>query len=197
MKHLERLTAAILRKAEASGKAAGWYELCRRGYLPAEITLYAEPTILNSDVVHRVREHAEANDLPIPVSCVRREKGRSAPPEDWRAAFRATVMRTGLVLSLTQAMLEYLCATADGVRWDRALQMGSSLAKPCNAMATAGSLEKRGLIKRRNLGGDSLDSNESYHELTEAGEAVVLLLKSVGVFVEADIAIERRAAKSS
>ncbi|HEY9013440.1 MAG TPA: hypothetical protein VIM84_00030 [Gemmatimonadales bacterium] len=195
MKQLPRLTAERLHRAEAKGKTRGWYELCRSGYLPAEISLYAEPVITAGDIVTAVRNYAEARELPVPVSCARkRTRGVAAPPEDWRAAFRATVMRTGLVLNLTQPMLEYLCATADGVMWDRWGQNGSSLARPNNTITTAASLEKRGLIRRK-PGSEVMrrdNFEESYHELTEAGECVVGLLRSVGVFVESDHAIARK-----
>lgn len=194
---LERLTAAMLHRAESKGKAAGWYDLCRDGYLPAEIAVFADPVVFANDVVQAVRSWADRNDKPV-VSCApKRHRSYKAPPEDWRAAFRSSVMRTGMILSLSQPMLEYLCAVADNVVWDRQLQGGSTLAHPCNSIATAASLEKRGLIRRRpdyNVE-DAAQHRESHCELTEAGRTVVELLKSVGVFIEADAAIERRLGK--
>lgn len=116
--------------------------------------------------------------------------------EDWQSAFHGSVMRTGLLLSLSQAMLEYLCAVADGVLWDRFGH--SALARPDNFLASSRSLEKRGLIRRRPLRKviDPLAQIglENHWELTPAGEAVVALLKAVGIFIEADRATERKAA---
>jgi len=194
---LERLTADGLRRAEerAKGKSAGWYELCRRGYLPAEIAVHADPLVFATDVSQRVRQYAERYQLAVPVSCAtKRVHSVRAAPEDWRAAFRSTVMRTGMCLALTQPMLEFLCATADGVVWDRGIHGATSLAKPDNFIVTGAALEKRGLIRRRPpaRSTDDDDIRASVWETTEAGEAVVALLKSVGVFVEADAAIEKR-----
>lgn len=195
MKELKRLTEAIVRRAEQGGKDKGWYELCRQGYLPVEIALYSDPVAWHSDIVYRVRNYAIRHDLPVPVSCVaKRERTRKAPPEDWRAAFRSTVMRTGLCLHLTQPMLEYLCSVADDVLWDRF--QASSLARPNNTFTTA-CLEKRGLIQRKppehfEARRKSQDAREdAYDVLTEAGEAVVQLLRVVGVFVPADRAIKK------
>ncbi len=194
MSDLSRLTTAALRKAEASGKAQGWYDLCRRGYLPAEIATFAEPVVFANDVVQRVRQFARGKNLAVPVSCAPKQarSEQRAAPEDWRAAFRSTVMRTGMCLSLSQPMLEYLCAVADGVTWDRSAICGSTLATPCNSLATSGSLEKRGLIRRKPPS-PRAEVGTAHEELTEAGEAVIALLKSVGIFIEADRAIEKKA----
>lgn len=196
---LERLTPALLKRAEQKGKAAGWHALLLRGYLPDEIAMYADPILQRSDIIHRVRQFALSNDLPVPVSCAsKRENRRHASPADWRAAFRQNVMHTGTVLSLTQPMLEFLYATADGVFWDRQAICGSTQAKPCCSIITHASLEKRGLICRRPdyvFNRDIEYTSDSPYMLTEAGEAVIALLKSVGVFVEADAAIAKKAGK--
>lgn len=191
---LERLTPSLLRKAEQKGKAAGWHALQLKGYLPDEIALHADPLILRNDVIQRVRQHAVSHSLPVPVSCApKRPSSGYVSPGDWRAAFQSSVMRTGMVLSLTQPMLEFLCATADGVYWDRQKIGGSSAAKPCCSIITGHCLEKRGLVCRRpDFSFDREDSDRSPFMLTEAGEAVIALLKSVGVFVEADAAIRKK-----
>ncbi len=119
---------------------------------------------------------------------------------DWRAAFQGHAMRSSFCLALTQPMLEFLCATADGVHWDRRLyyrQWGN--AKPDNWIASGRSLENRGLIERLSSGdiGVLPKGLEEHHlhahwRLTPAGEAVVALLKVSGIFVEQDAAIEKR-----
>ena len=114
--------------------------------------------------------------------------------EDWQRAFHGNVMRTGMVLALTQPMLEYLCAVADGVLWDRF--GASALGRPDNFLASSRSLEKRGLIVRKRpvkITDGYVPGNENHWMRTPAGEAVVSLLKAVGVFVEADRAIEKKA----
>ena len=195
-KPLPRLTPSLLKSYEKSGKSHAWYTLCCQGYLPAEISLHSEPFMTAHDVTHAVRSYCQREgDIPVPLSCAykRDQRNRPAPPADWRAAFRSTVMRTGMCLSLTQPMLEFLCAVADGVYWDRGLQCSSSLAKPCNSIVTGASLEKRGLIRRKSDAEiKSRQDYDSHHTLTEAGEAVVGLLKVVGVFIEADEATRRK-----
>lgn len=203
---LERLTESTVRSAEAIGKHAGWYSLCYQGYLPAEVAMFNEQCMSASDIAVAVRAHAERRELPIPSTCaIKRQRVRPEPPSDWRSAFRDTVMRTGMVLSLTQPMLQFLCAVADGVRWDRGAG-NSTIARPDNWIASEVSLTKRGLIRRRQSNwqqelreASTLDAQaqedfmrRSNCELTEAGEAVVALLKCTGVFVESDAAIERR-----
>jgi hypothetical protein len=193
---IPRLTEDVVRRAESAdgSKVAGWFALCSKGYLPAEIAVFSEKAWA-SDVRTRVRQYAEDKQLPIPASCARtREPREHKPVADWREAFRATVMRTGLNLALTQPMLEHLCATADGVMWDR---FGtSSLGRPDNWLATEQSLTKRGLIRRRvDLRSPSHGTGDSVCELTEAGTAVIALLKCTGIFVEADRSIERQGGK--
>jgi len=190
--NLPRLTDGAVRRAEAAGKAAGWHALCSKGYLPAEIAVFTDHSAHASDIRGIVRSHAEKHGLPIPASCARsREPREHKPVGDWREAFRNTVMRTGMHLSLTQPMLEFICATADGVQWDR---MGAStLGRPDGFLVTAASLEKRGLVRRRvSSKTDDTICGAAFHELTDAGKCVVELLKSTGVFTEADLAIEKR-----
>ncbi len=122
-------------------------------------------------------------------------------PPDWRSAFQGHAMRTSFCLALSQPMLEFLCATADGVHWDRRLysrQWGA--AKPDNWLASGGSLEKRGLIERLTrvqIESSGSDFTVSHYKLTPAGSAVVELLKVAGIFIEADSAIEKRAGRTS
>jgi hypothetical protein len=188
---LDRLTESAVRRAESDGKAAGWHALCSAGYLPAEIAVFSSYA---ADIRTVVRAHAEKHGLAIPASCARsREPREQRPVLDWREAFRATVLRTGLQLNLSQPMLQYLCATADAVMWDRFGQ--NLLGAPDNWIATEQSLTKRGLIQR--LPPKAIEVRGrmgAVCELTEAGKCVVALLKSVGVFVEADQAIEKRVA---
>lgn len=191
---LPRLTRTLLIRAESKGKAIGWYNLLIKGYLAEEISLYAEPTSLPNDIIHTVRTYSQRHNLPTPVQCSpKREFTRRSAPEDWRAAFRSSVMKTGMVLSLTQPMLEYLCAVADNVEWDRNNVRGSSAAQPCNSIATSSSLEKRGLIRRKS-DRDMIQKKlgDSFYALTDAGSHVIELLKSVEVFIESDNAIERK-----
>lgn len=192
---LERLTEALVTKAESGGKTAGWHSLCSLGYLPAEIAVFASHAFAN-DIRQAVRNYAERNELPVPASCARSNNPREARAVlDWREAFRGHVMRTGMNLSLTQPMLEFLCATADGVQWDRSGR--STLGRPDHFIVSAASLEKRGLIKRREgRKGDENSIGTAFHELTEAGQCVVELLKVTGVFAEADLAIEKRVSGS-
>lgn len=186
---MERLTQVILKRHERGGKSKAWYNLCMKGYLPSEIAIHAEPTIFAPDVAHRVRSYARTHDKPVPAVCAPKQRRTVQHVEDWRAAFQATVMRTGMVLSLTQPMIEFLCATADGVRWDRAFEGGN--ARQSNWLATGAALEKRGLIRHTGKA-DTGRIEDAFWSLTPAGQCVVDLLKEVGVFVEADAAITRR-----
>ena len=109
-------------------------------------------------------------------------------------------MRSSFCLALTQPMLEFLCATADGVKWDRTLyykQYGA--AKPDSFIASSHALEKRGLIvwlpreqRPSVLDGEGNLQYLSNCRLTPAGAALVDLLKVTGIFVEADAAIGKR-----
>lgn len=203
MASLPRLTEAIVKRTcdRAGGKTAGWHALCSKGYLPAEIAIFDDAVVTGSDVRTRVREWAEKNELPIPASCARRREPKERHQvEDWREAFHRYCMRTGMVLHLTQPMIEYLCATAGGVIWDRRYHHGN--VRPDNTLATAASLVKRGLIqyraRLRDAGKDAyklLGHDDTIHELTDAGKCIVELLKVTGVFVDADAALRRAAEK--
>ena len=122
---------------------------------------------------------------------------------DWRDAFKSSSLRCGFHLGLTRAMCEYVSAVADGVQWDRTV-FGSCSVQPDNFMATARALAKRGLIQRKTQ--EEIDARRqeraqtsfelwswNAYVLTPAGERVVDLLKMAGLFVEADIAIEKKA----
>ncbi len=107
-------------------------------------------------------------------------------------------MKTSFVLTLSKSMLEYLCATADDVRWDRGIYTHGS-GMPENFIATQASLAKRGLIQRKDQ--TEIDTHkydgDRHHEwalyiLTPAGEKVVQLLKLAGMFVEADAALTKK-----
>jgi len=176
---LERLTQKIVDRAERQGKVAGWYELCRAGYSPEEIHLYSPSAWPHAEVRFKVREHARRHGLPVPVGVAdKRVRVQKKPHiDDPRAAFRSTVMRTGLALVLTQPMLEELCAIASNVRSDRAIyfrELGG--ASPYNFIGTRAALQKRGL-----LGNDG--------KLTTIGDALIALLKDAGVFKEPDEAM--------
>lgn len=119
-------------------------------------------------------------------------------PPDWKMAFQGSAMKTSFCLALTQPMLEFLCATAEGVHWDRRLYSRQyGIARPDNWLASSGSLEKRGLVERlTRLEIDRTctsvhDFTTSHYRLTPAGEAVVGLLKVTGIFITSDTAIER------
>lgn len=129
------------------------------------------------------------------------EKAVHAAPA-WRDAFRAASLRTGFSVHMTQPMLEFLAAVADGVEWDRGRY-------PCgpgreNFIATAAALVKRGLIAARTgpklaaYRADVKANPDGYHyrnqwALTPAGECVVRLVKLAGLYVEADAALEKKA----
>lgn len=126
-------------------------------------------------------------------------------PPDWRLSFQRQAMRSSFCLSLSQPMLEFLCATADGVHWDRRLYHAQwGIAKPDNWLASSEALIKRGLVER--LTRVELDAHASvvgmvqhmatsHYRLTPAGTALVELLKVAGIFIEADMALERKATK--
>lgn len=102
-------------------------------------------------------------------------------------------MRSSFCLALTQPMLEFLCATADGVSWDRRLYRADwGIARPDNWLASGGALIKRGLITRRQAIPVTEDFIISHYILTPAGRALVELLKVTGIFVEADAATVKR-----
>lgn len=120
-------------------------------------------------------------------------------PPDWKSAFQGHAMRSSFCLALTQPMLEFLCATADGVHWDRRLYTRQwGIARPDNWIASSGSLVKRGLIERlvrAEINAQPMDEFHfhSHYRLTPAGDALVELLKVTGIYVESDGAIEKKA----
>ena len=138
-----------------------------------------------------------------------RQKTKTIPmPVNWQNDFRNQTMRTSFQLNMSQAMIQFLSATADGVQWDR--WQNSTIYSPSNDIATAGALVKRGLIVRkckdeldretsnRWHGGEvdghqkSINGEWSCYRLTPAGEAVVNLFKVTGIFIESDAAIIKK-----
>jgi len=128
-----------------------------------------------------------------------------AAKEEWRENFRNTSMKIGFQVSLSKAMLEMLCAIADGVTWDRGIYR--TIHCPDNWIASEHSLMKRGLIRRkpqaiidkegvRHLSDKDIEQGRHHEssccELTPAGETVVQLLKHAGLFVEQDAAITKK-----
>jgi hypothetical protein len=134
-------------------------------------------------------------------------------PEDWKQRFKSSSIKVGFQLNLSRAMLEFLCAVADDCQWDRATF--GELHYPDNWIATEGSLEKRGLIQRKDGpareaaakhnsdeinaawkdGRDKSDCTyRNYCRLTPAGAKVVELLKVSGLFVAADASLRRKRA---
>ena len=131
----------------------------------------------------------------------RDETGSIVPalPDTWRALFLKSTLRTGFCLVLTQPMLEQLCAIADQVHWDRTVFRHSlGLAQPDNPV-TRGALERRGLVRHRGTrvlrdqerGRSASQRHERWNddicdvwELTPAGEQLVELLRTTGVFLE-------------
>jgi len=115
---------------------------------------------------------------------------------DWKSNFKSYVMRTNFYLGLTRPQMEYLCAVADDVEWDR---FHSGPQSPFNWIAAEGALTRRGLIERKKDGrGRWVTGNvydiKSVCVLTPPGKLVVELLKITGLFIEQDNAIERKAA---
>lgn len=121
-------------------------------------------------------------------------------PPDWKQSFQSQAMRSSFCLALTQPMLEFLCATAEGVHWDRRLYTRQwGIARPDNWIASAAALMKRGLVERlTRLEIDSsipdADTVTAHYRLTPAGAALVDLLKVAGIFVESDSALARKRA---
>jgi hypothetical protein len=119
-------------------------------------------------------------------------------PPDWKSSFQSQAMRSSFCLALTQPMLEFLCATAEGVHWDRRLYTRQyGIARPDSWLASSAGLMKRGLIER--LTRVEIDATTyqddcltSHYRLTPAGSALVELLKVAGIFVESDSAVEKR-----
>lgn len=115
---------------------------------------------------------------------------------NWKDNFRSYTMRTNFHLGLTRPQMEFLCAVADDVQWDRfTYGMGSG---PHNFIASSGALAKRGLIVEKKTQdkweGKNVYEIKSRWVLTDAGWLVVELLKITGLFIQSDNAIERKAA---
>lgn len=113
---------------------------------------------------------------------------------EWQEKFKSQMTRVSFELKLTRAMLEFLCAASDDVYWDRAAFGG--LHYPDNWLATEYALTKRGLIVRRppiEVKGRTVGSPP--WELTPAGHAAIELLKVGGLFIEAQKAADRFAAR--
>mgnify|MGYP006969465222 CR=1 FL=1 len=118
-----------------------------------------------------------------------------AADESWKENFSQHTFKTNFVLTLSQSMIEFLCAVAEDVMWDRTRYL--SIHKPDNWIASENALIKRGLIIRK-----CESEKEEYRQsefmecslckLTPAGEAVVQLFKVTGVFVESDNAIIKK-----
>lgn len=139
---------------------------------------------------------------------MRRYRKKSVIPhpakvEEWRENFKRSSMRIGFTLSLSKTMLEYLCAVADNVQWDRSLYPGN-IHVPDNWIACQNALLKRGLIVRKsdeafhaeypNLNRmDSPRGEWTWFKLTKAGEHVVALVVMCGMFHESDAAINKKA----
>lgn len=117
---------------------------------------------------------------------------------DWKSAFQGHAMKSSFVLALTQPMLEFLCATADDVHWDRSLYSAQfGVARPNSWITASHALERRGLIERkRDRPATEAEMARSFWDLTPAGAAVVELLKVAGIFIEADAAIVKKLNRS-
>ena len=120
----------------------------------------------------------------------------TAPVSDWRDAFRSCMTRVTFRLVLTRPMLEFLCATAADVRWDRRAFGG--LTYPDNWIATEHALAKRGLVVRKppqaiEKAKRKKDAILSFWPwmLTPAGESVVQMLKVGGLYLEPHEAVEK------
>lgn len=122
-------------------------------------------------------------------------------PPDWKSSFQGHAMRSSFCLALTQPMLEFLCATAEGVHWDRRLYTRQyGIARPDNWIASSHGLVKRGLIERLTrveIDSTPLDDVLTCHyRLTPAGKAMVELLKVAGIFMESDTAQNAKSKKA-
>lgn len=113
---------------------------------------------------------------------------------DWQDAFRSQMTRVTFNLMLTRPMLEFLCAAAEDVHWDR--QAFGHLGYSDNWMATERALTKRGLVVR----GKPRKVNQDGRlpppwELTPVGAAVVEMLKVGGLYIEAQAAADKLQAR--
>lgn len=121
--------------------------------------------------------------------------------ESWRDNFKSSSLRVGFKLGLTRAMCEFLSAIADGVHWNRS-SLGGASPDPDNFIATGRALVIRGLIEvdpaklaamQHRRGVTSFDIwSWTHYRLTPAGVHVVELLKLAGMYIEADIAVEKK-----
>lgn len=115
------------------------------------------------------------------------------PVESWQDNLRRSSFRLGFKLQLSHVMLEFLCAVADDVEWDRHLNKFSPDVD--SWLSTEMALTRRGLIERkrpRSKKTKALALGLNYCRLTPAGQAVVELVKMAGVYVEAVEATVRR-----
>lgn len=126
------------------------------------------------------------------------------PDTEWLNNFKAFTLRPNFVLALSRSMLEYLCAVADDVSWDRSTYGMQTIHAPDNWFSTSKSLVKRGLIVRKpqeEIDAASKKYRESNwetkycfscYDLTPAGKAVANLLKITGMFIEQDTAMVKK-----
>ena len=123
---------------------------------------------------------------------------------EWKGKFRHASMKIGFNLNLTKTMLEFLCAVADDVHWDRSLYH-QNVPFLDNWNATEAALTKRGLIERKSKEWfeerKHREDNVPFCEtaccvLTPAGKLVIELVKLAGMFTEADAAINKKARRA-
>lgn len=125
----------------------------------------------------------------------------SRQPNEWQDAFKSYSTRIGFNMQLTRPMLEFLCACADDVYWDR-VRFGS-IFFPDNWFSTEHALRKRGLVVRKPPQEVAKRSAEAIRgvdqrppwELTPAGRALVELLKVGGLFIPAEQATQKMSAR--
>lgn len=122
--------------------------------------------------------------------------------EIWKDNFKSASLRVGFKLGLTRSMCEYLSAVADGVHWNRSF-LGAASPDVDNFIATGRALFKRGLIVEKpktEIDARFQKSARTSYEiwswthwrLTPAGNCVVQLLKMCDMFIEADLAVEKK-----
>lgn len=123
-----------------------------------------------------------------------------AAAEEWKDKLRSFSMRIGFTINLSRAMMEFLCAVADGVEWDRMLYRQANGNRE-NFIVSSAALVKRGLVEHKgqeairkewpNRRDDNWGEWSNY-KLTPAGKCIVNLLKMAGMFIEADAAITKK-----
>lgn len=126
--------------------------------------------------------------------------------EAWKDNFKSASIRVGFRMGLSRSMCEFLSAVADNVWWNRS-SLGGASADPDNFLATGRALVSRGLIQLKPDHQKTFKSRASqtryemyswmHYELTPAGIHVVELLKISGMFIEADMAIEKKIREKS